>query len=137
MTTQRSSPADIGLWGLASGDSSGPGSVLERKTRKRVRVAINSRNTRYSLDRAGCNTHLNHRHRLSTSTPTALNLMAYHTPHQQSSVEACHLPESRGTLAERISWGWLRYPGVLGDMVGRVMGLSTEPEPKDRFCCEM
>jgi hypothetical protein len=88
-------------------------------------------------DLAGRNADLNRLHRLSTNIPTALNPKAYRTLHQQSSAGACHLPESPETPVGRISWGSLGYPEVLEDMAGQVKGLNNEPEPKDRFCCEI
>ena len=126
-------------WSLGSsfGRFFGSGFSAIRKTRKRVQVAIISRNASESLDLAGSNTYPNHRHRLSTNIPTALNPTACHTPRRRSWVEACHSPESRGTLVERISWGSLGYPGVLGGMVGRVMDSSSEPELKGRFYCRI
>lgn len=126
-------------WSLGSnfGRFFGSGfSAIRKKTRKRVQATIISRNTGHNLDRTRRNTHLNHPHRLSTMIPTTLNLTAYRTLRQRSSVEACRLPESRETLVERISWGSLGYPGVLEDMVGEVMGLSSEPVPKGRFYCK-
>ena len=134
MTSRPNPPAETGLLDPVSVDSLGPDSALPSRTRRRVHSLVISRST---SDGAGWNTHPNRLHRLSTNIPITLNLAACHTLRQQSLAGACRLPESPGTLAERISWGSLGYPGVLGDMAGQAMGLSNEPEPKDRFCCEM
>ena len=73
-------------WSLGSsfGRFFGSGFSAIRKPRKRVQVAIISRNTGRSLDWVGSKTHLNHRHRPSTNIPKVLNLMACHTPRRQS-----------------------------------------------------